>query len=269
LDHETEVAKARLKVGDISDSDEKQIEINGAEFDLQAKSAAAAAAQARIAVEILMGNPEPKGDWQPVDSLSEMAETVQSIGPTGTNALRPDVLAADADLRQSRSDLKLQKAMRIPDPTFLAGEEHNPPPGGPPVDTVIVGVSFPLPLWNQNQGEIRAQQAVVDQNVLALEKARAQAASDLANARVEYDEAFGRWQRYHSEIIPNSAKSRDAVAFAYEKGEASWVDLLEAERADNDARLAEAQARADTASAIADMNAAEMAVTEGELNSQK
>ena len=49
---------------------------------------------------------------------------------------------------------------------------------------------------------------------------------------------------------------REAVAFAYEKGGSSLVDLLEAERADNDARLAAAQAMSDTASAVADLKAA-------------
>jgi outer membrane protein TolC len=49
---------------------------------------------------------------------------------------------------------------------------------------------------------------------------------------------------------------RESVAFAYEKGGSSLVDLLEAERADNDARLATAQALSDTASAVADLQAA-------------
>jgi len=46
------------------------------------------------------------------------------------------------------------------------------------------------------------------------------------------------------------------VAFAYEKGGQSLVDLLQAERADNDARLATAQAMADASSAAADLKAA-------------
>jgi cobalt-zinc-cadmium efflux system outer membrane protein len=62
---------------------------------------------------------------------------------------------------------------------------------------------------------------------------------------------------------------RESVAFAYEKGGASLVDLLEAERTDNDIRLAAAQAQADTASATADLQAAENVLTETELNSEK
>jgi cobalt-zinc-cadmium efflux system outer membrane protein len=256
LHHEVEIAQARLKAGDISDSDEKQIENDGDTFELQAKSAEAAAVQSRIAVEILLGVAQPKGNWTPMNTLEQMAVAAPQSGDSKTNALRPDVLAAEADLNQSKADLKLQKAMRIPDPTFTIGAEHNPPGGGPTVDTFLVGVSFPLPLWNLNGGEIKAAQATVNQNALALEKAKAQAVSDIANAETAYREASERLARYQNQILPKSQKVRESVAFAYEKGGAALVDLLEAERADNDARLATAQAMSDTASAVADLKAA-------------
>jgi len=87
-------------------------------------------------------------------------------------------------------------------------------------------------------------------------KAKAQAVADVATAQSEFSEASERLARYQKQILPKSQKVRESVAFAYEKGGASLVDLLEAERADNDARLATAQAMADTASASADLQAA-------------
>jgi cobalt-zinc-cadmium efflux system outer membrane protein len=256
LRHEAGIAQARLKAGDISDSDEKQIENNADTFELQAKSAEAAAVQARIAVEILLGVRQPKGNWTPADTLAQMVVAPSQLAESNTSGARPDVLAAEADLSQSKFNLKLQKAMRIPDPTFSLLVEHNPPGGGPPVDTFGIGVSFPLPLWNFNRGEIKAAQATVDKNALALAKAKSQAAADIAVAQAAYNEASERLERYQNQILPKSQKVRESVAFAYEKGGASLVDLLEAERADNDARLATAQAMLDTASAAADLKAA-------------
>ena len=254
--HEVGIAQARLKAGDLSESDEQQIENNADVFELQAKSAGAAAAQARIAVEILLGIEQPKGNWTPADALAQMAVSAPQLNESKTNALRPDVLAAEADLNQSKSDLKLQKAMRIPDPTFSVLEEHNPYGGLFPDDSVGIGVSFPLPLWNWNRGEIKSAQAAVDKNALALAKARAQVAADIATAQSAFQEATERLQRYQTQILPKSQKVRESVAFAYEKGGLTLVDLLEAERADNDARLATAQAMADAASAAADLKAA-------------
>jgi cobalt-zinc-cadmium efflux system outer membrane protein len=96
----------------------------------------------------------------------------------------------------------------------------------------------------------------VDKNALALAKARAQVAADIATAQSAFQEATERLQRYQTQILPKSQKVRESVAFAYEKGGLTLVDLLEAERADNDARLATAQAMADAASAAADLKAA-------------
>jgi cobalt-zinc-cadmium efflux system outer membrane protein len=270
LRHEADLAEVKFKAGAISDSDKKQIEISAGQFELQAKSSDAAAVQARIALEILLGVKQPKGNWTPADSLDRLMVTPATV----TNELkpevaRPDVLAAAANLRSSIANLKLQKAMRIPDPTISVGGEHNPPGGGPLVDTFNVGVSFPLPLWNRNSGNIKAAEAARDQAETALEKTKAQAMADIANAETECNEAAQRCQRYRDQIVPKSAKVRDSVAFAYEKGDASLVDLLEAERTDNDVRLAAAQAQADNASATADLIAARNVVSGPELNSTR
>ena len=185
------------------------------------------------------------------------------------NATRADVLEAEADLRSARANLKLQKAVRVSDPTFSVQVEHEPPGGGPPVDTVGVGVSFPLPLWNLNGGNINAAKASLDQSELTVRKARAQVAADIAGAQAAYDEAYLRWLRYKDQIRPKAAKVRESVAFAYGKGGASLVDLLDAERTDNDVRLAAAQAVSDAASAAADLAAARSVVSENELDAWK
>ncbi len=267
LRREADIAEIRFKAGDISDSDRKQIENNADVFDLQAKSAEAAAFQARVAVEILMGVPDPKGRWSPQDSLDQLtlASPAEANAP-GAGA-RPDILAAEADLRKAGAELELQKALRIPDPTFSIQYEHNPP-GPPGPDTIGLGVSFPLPLWNHNRGNIRAAEAARQQSVLALGKITAQARAEVANAEVAYQEARQRLQRYQDQIRPRSAQVRESVAFAYTKGGASLVDLLTAERDDNSVRLATAQALSDSASAAADLKAARNTLTETELNSQ-
>ncbi len=265
LRREADIAEVRFKAGDISDSDKKQIENNADVFELQAKSAETAAVQARIAVEVLMGVQHPAGDWIPVDALEQL---VVSPPVEPQNGDRPDVLAAEADARRAQADLKLQKALRIPDPTFLVQYERNPP-GPPGPDTVGLGVSFPLPIWNRNNGGIRAAEAAREQAELQLGKLRAQAYSDIANAEVAYQEAFARLRRYQEQIRPKAAQVRESVAFAYEKGGASLVDLLTAERDDNTVRLAAAQAMSDTASAAADLSAARNILTEKELNSWK
>jgi cobalt-zinc-cadmium efflux system outer membrane protein len=147
----------------------------------------------------------------------------------------------------------LQKANRIPDPTVLAQYEHQPPDT---VNSAGFGVSFPLPLWNRNRGNILAAEAARDQARLAYEKAQAQAAADIAMARFAFDNASNRWASIRDSIRPKSEQIRATMAYAYEKGGASLLDLLVAERNDNDVRLGLAQAASDTAMAAAALKAA-------------
>jgi cobalt-zinc-cadmium efflux system outer membrane protein len=267
LKQQARIAEERYQAGDISDADKKQIEINAGQYELQAKAAEAAAIQARVAVEVLMGVKEPEGQWTPVESLeSLMANPAPPPAvPALPGAARTDVLAARADLHSAQANLRLQKALRVPDPTISIQAEHNPPVGGPPVDTFGIGVSFPIPLWNRNGGAIKAAQASVEQSEIALARVQAQVAADVADAQAQYREALARWERYRAELRPKSTRVRESVAFAYEKGGASLVNLLDAERTDNDVRLATAQAMSDTASAVADLEAAQSVLAESEL----
>lgn len=270
LNHERDIADARFKAGDIAESDRDQIGITAAQYELQARSAETAAVQARIAVDLLTGEPQPDGHWIPAETLEQLHNRPFPPAPRHAPGMnRPDVLAAEADLRRANADLYLQRAMRVPDPTLSLQVEHNPPGGGPPIDTYGAGVSFPLPLWNRNGGNIGMAQAASEQAVLALEKARFQARSDLANAREAHAEAVARWTRYHDQIVPRSAKVRETIAFAYRRGGVSLVDLLEAERADHDIRLAEVQAMADAVCAAADLAAAETEVPGGWPDGEK
>ncbi|HXC98285.1 MAG TPA: TolC family protein, partial [Verrucomicrobiae bacterium] len=265
LRKEADIAGARLHAGDISEADKSQIEIAAAQLELQARTAESTATAARIALEVVLGMANPHGIWAPGDSLDSLAVVSAPAGEVQPGALRPDLAAAEADLKKAHADLRLQQALRVPDPTVSLGVEHEPPGGGPAVDTFNLGLSFPLPLWNQNRGNIDAARATEEQFRIAMGKVQAQVAADIASAEDEYNEARARWLRYRDELAPESAKVRETVAFAYEKGGASLVDLLQAERTDNDVRLATVQAMSDTAGARADLEAAQAVLTPGEL----
>ena len=191
-----------------------------------------------------------------------MAGTKSATGTNATGLWRPDVVAAEAAWRRTESDWRLQKALRVPDPTVLAQYEHEPPDAP---NTVGFGVSLPLPLWNLNRGNILAAVAARDQAKLAFDKARAQAAADIATALMASEEATQRWQNYRESIRPKSEQVRKSKAYAYEKGGASLLDMLVAQRDDNDVRLAAQQAASDAAAALAALKAATTEMKPSEL----
>jgi cobalt-zinc-cadmium efflux system outer membrane protein len=198
--------------------------------------------------------------------LADELETLLATSPSPhTNAAviwRPDVVAAEAALRKTEADLHLQKAIRIPDPTVLAQYEHEPPDNP---NSIGIGVSFPIPLWNRNRGNIMAAEAAREQARLAYEKIKAQAVADIATALLAYDDARARWESYRDNIRPKSEQIRKTITYAYEKGGASLLDLLSTQRNDNDVRLAAAQAQSDILVALAALNAATMEIPPSQL----
>jgi cobalt-zinc-cadmium efflux system outer membrane protein len=176
---------------------------------------------------------------------------------------RPDIVAAEAALRKADADIRLQKANRIPDPTILAQYEHQPPDK---VNTTGIGVSFPLPLWNRNRGNILAAEAAWEQARFALEKIQVQAAADMLTSELAYQDSIKKWRTYRDEIRPKSEGVRQALAYAYAKGGTSLLDMLVAERNDNDIRLAATQAAGDAAAALAALRAATTGISPGETN---
>jgi cobalt-zinc-cadmium efflux system outer membrane protein len=253
LREEAKIAEVRLRAGEISTSDKSRIEITAEQFELNAQTARAAAAQARVALEVLLGVPQPKGECVLVDRLETLCGLAAAANTNSVGTWRADVVAAEAALRKAESDLRFQKAVRVPDPTIQAQYEHQPPDNP---NSVGFSVSLPVPLWNRNRGNILAAEAAREQARLAFEKAKAQAVADIAVARLAYEDALKRWQRYRESIRPKSEQIRQTMAYAYQKGGASLLDLLQAERDDNDVRLAAAQAASDTAATAAAYKAA-------------
>ena len=254
LRQEARIAEVRQRAGDISRADQNQIEIAAERLELDAAGAEAEARKARVGLEVLLGEKEPGGEIELADALDSLV----NVSAEATNAppatfSRPDLVAAEAARVKAETDLRLQKAARIPDPTLLTQYEHEPPDQP---NAVGFGVSFPLPLWNRNGGNIAAARAALERTTSNAEKVRAQVRADIAVARLSYTAALTRWQRYRDELTPKSRQIRESVALAYGRGGAALLDLLAAQRNDNEVRLATAQAAAEAANAAANLRAA-------------
>ncbi len=247
------IAADRLRAGDISQAEESQVEVEAARFELDARSNDAQAQAARIALDVLMGEPQPGGDWRPADGIADLAHQALLFVDGRPGAPRPDLLAAEAALRRATADRDLERARRFPDPT-LAFQYERQPPDRP--NTVGFGVAFDLPLWNRRDGEIAAAEAARAQAERDVERAKAAAAAEQATAHAQFSSAQLRLRSFEGEILPKADSVRDSVVFAYQHGGASLLELLEAERNANDLRLQDAQAAADALSAAADLAAA-------------
>ena len=253
LRDEARIAEVRWKAGDISRSDLDQIEIAAARLDLDAHGAENAALGQRVALETLLGVSAPGGDIVIADSLEALVDSTGVAAQRPQGGVRPDLAAAQAEQHRADAAWRLEKAQRIPDPTLVLQFEHQPPDRP---NTLGIGLALPLPLWNRNTGSIEAARSARDQADIEAERAAAAIAADIASGRAALEEASSRWRRYRDELRPRSDSIRRSVSLAYEKGGASLLDLLEAQRNDNDVRHATIQAASDSAIAATQLHAA-------------
>jgi len=253
LRREADVAEHRFKIGDLSSSDKAQLEIAADQDELNSYAEKAAAKTAVVTLEILLGEPSPAGITPLADTLDQWVERIPASLEQASIGTRPDIEAAESAVGQADVNVRLQQRLRIPDITASIQFERNPPGQ---TNTVGIGISVPLPLWDHFNGEILAAKAAREQTQAQLDKIRIQAAADLTAARVAYGEASQRAKRFQTSLVPKSAEVAKSISYAFQRGGATLTDLLEAERNDNVIRLAAVQSQADMASTAASLQAA-------------
>ncbi|MFI5245408.1 MAG: TolC family protein, partial [Gemmatimonadales bacterium] len=149
-----------------------------------------------------------------------------TAAPAGTQLL---VAAAEEDLRQAEQELTLERRMLFPAPALALGWDKQSPVTDEAGILPSIGLSIPLPLFNQNRGTILLAQSARDRAAAALELARRQGAQQAAQALRELALARDRLSR--SERLVASASSVAQLSLvAYREGASTLPSVLEAQR---------------------------------------
>ncbi|MEZ0296276.1 MAG: TolC family protein [Candidatus Methylacidiphilales bacterium] len=144
--------------------------------------------------------------------------------------LRPDYLRAKLAEDAALTEVELAKARKWSDVTagvFVEGERSRDEPEGLD-DTVYMGfrLSVPLPLWNQNKGEVReklaaAQRAALETRALVVDisnEAGAAKSEMAANAQLSNE--------IREKLMPLVVQQTDRLEQAYKKGEVDMLTVL-------------------------------------------
>ena len=235
-----DIAQAQYKAGAISEGDLLKITVQLLQFQTDVSAAKVAKVQALASLRGFLGY-----DAVPADYDVEGDLTYQSLQLNRDDLLlkalknRPDLLAAQQGVRASESQYALAKANGKVDVTGALTYTHV---SGE--NTVGATVSFPLPIFDRNQGEIARTQYA---RTAAQETASA--ASD--TVLTEVDSAYAAFSSnqevvnlYTGGYLKQSKDSRDISEYAYHRGAASLLDFLDAERSYRATQLAYRQALA-------------------------
>jgi len=144
---------------------------------------------------------------------------------------RPDMSAAVHALHGALRNRELAERQRFPDVTLSMqvngtgfGEQAASP------TTLVLGAGANLPIFYQQQGEIRRAGAQVDALSLSHAKREALIAADVAGALATFQMTRLLVERMEKELLPRVATARDILAVQFRSGKAPLMDYLDAQR---------------------------------------
>ena len=168
----------------------------------------------------------PRGGLRPIapepPPLDEMVRLASGC--------RPDVRAVRLGVNRARAEVDLQRANRVDDVYLFYDPitiQDNGPIQRPDSQSWAVGLTFSLPVFNRNQGNIARAQSNVSQTRTELESMERRVASEVRLADREYHYAKRALERIEAVLLPQSdARLREAQA-DFEAGESSIDDFQE------------------------------------------
>jgi cobalt-zinc-cadmium efflux system outer membrane protein len=221
-----QISRSRYKAGDISYGDFLKVKLQLLQFQLDVSSTTLARQQALVGLRQLMGYGSVPGDYDVSGSLAfQPLHLRQPELEQMALQMRPDLRAARQGITAAQGQYLLAKANGKRDVNFTANYTHL---GG--LNNGSFFWTIQLPIFDRNQGEIARTDAAITQAQDSEVAARQQVIADVRSA---YDATRSDEQTvelYQSGYLKQAKESRDISAYAFGRGAASLLDLLDAER---------------------------------------
>jgi cobalt-zinc-cadmium efflux system outer membrane protein len=220
----------------INEGDLARIEVQKLEADQAVDQAKLAVRQGQIGLGFLLGARGIVPDFDVERTLLKFA-IPSSLQSATEQSLLQTAIATRADLRawaftrdSAEAALALAKRQRFPDVALFANyTQFGTGPDAVQPPTVTLGLSFNLPVFYQQQGEVKRAEADIGSATVEREKALAQVVSDVTTAWSQYVAARDLVTRVDT-IRERAKKARDIVDLQYKGGTATLMDFLDAER---------------------------------------
>jgi len=238
LDDTERIQRLRAEKGDISELELLRIQVQRFTFARDAADARQALASAKIALRTAAGTVNITDDFEIVGDL-DFKEVPLDRPLLVRRALdnRPDLRAAEADRERARADHRLARANAWWDITPQIEYQRIGPD-----DTIGFGISFPLRIFDRNQGEIARTQAEITRVDAVREATALQVMAALDTDREAALIQRERVISLRDVYLPKATQARDTVEYAYRRGGQSLLDFLDAQRSYRETALAHLQA---------------------------
>jgi cobalt-zinc-cadmium efflux system outer membrane protein len=145
---------------------------------------------------------------------------------------RADLLAGQAQVERALAAKEWQRAQAKPDWTLLFGYKRTTG-----FDTLLAGVTVPLPLFDRNLGNISHSETEIERTRFLLNSSLSQMRAEVAGALAAIRRIRAALDRMHKAMLEQAEESRRISYSAYQEGGADLLRLLDAQRVSNEVQL--------------------------------
>jgi cobalt-zinc-cadmium efflux system outer membrane protein len=236
--HELDLNQDRLTGGKINEGDFERIRQTTLEAMQAVDTASQNLRQAKIALSFLLGvrGRVPDFDVDKETLKFMVPQPIASNTPDGLLKVafdkRPDLRGLGFQEERAKASIALAKRQVFPD--ISIGVQYTQTGSGqsaiqPP--TFGVSLTGNLPIFYQQQGEIRQAQADLATQALTRGQTTAQVVSDVENAYAAYVGARTLVERMESALLASAKKALDITKLQWLAGKANLTDYLDARQA--------------------------------------
>lgn len=226
--------KTRFEEGYIAEGDLLKVRLERIRFDFAVANAELVFRKTKIRLLELIGDPDfERAAKLEVSTRLQMPAVSLNLPQLRAAALnnRPEVKVAKAEVALAGSIVKLERSRARGEVTPYVGYKRVG------VDnTVLAGVTVPLPFGNRNQSGIaraEAQQKLAETNV---QFARNRALAEVEVAFRGYETAREQVRAYEAGLLRQADESREIQMGAYQEGATELFTLIEAQKTRSEVR---------------------------------
>jgi outer membrane protein, heavy metal efflux system len=219
---------ARFEEGYIAEGDLLKVRLERIKFDFAVANAELAFRKTKIRLLELIGDPDfERAAKVDVTSRLQMPAVDLNLAQLREMALanRPEVKVAEAEVALAESAIKLERSRARGEVTPYVGYKRVG------VDnTVLAGVTMPLPFGNRNQSGIARAEAEQKVAETSLRFVRNRALAEVEAAFRAYETAREQVRAYEAGLLSQADESREIQLAAYQEGIAELITLIEAQK---------------------------------------
>jgi len=220
------VVSERVKAGKVSPVEETKANVALSFARIEIMRAVLALEAARKQLAATWGSTTPLftkagGELGPVSEIPSFSELTKRLSQN------PDIARWTTEISQHQAVVDMERSKAVPDITLMGGVRRYDTTND---NVFMVGLSIPLPLFNQNHGGIDEARYRLAGGKEEQRAAQVRVATALAWAYLALEIAHTEVTALKTDLLPGAKSAFEAVNEGYRLGKFGLLDVLDAQR---------------------------------------